>query len=315
MPPRSQTHEGLQIGAESTAGTGVSAGKLLQGLYKQGPMLPVVPVTMIRGEGAAIDLASITGKELGRMRFQGPLDYINLTYVLAGHLLDASPASGIWTFTPTHLTPNVPKTFTVEAGQSARAEALTFGLFDSMAIRLGLTECTLQASLIGRTVTEGATLTASPTAVVPVPVGVKEWKVQLGANVAGLADFADVLACSFESRDRWGPYMTADTAQASFSSYTEPPVNIRVRVRGAYGSALSGEMVYLRSQATRVLRISCTSATSPHALTITMPYRYVGTERDFQEAITTGEFELAPVYNSTVGNFLSVVLDSQLSSL
>lgn len=269
MAERAAVYERIQVGAESTAGTGVSAGKRLEST-KLGPLRAIVHVQQVRGMGMQ-DLAAVAiGRSHSEADLNGELDYNDLAYWLAAHLVYAAPSSGTFTFAPDSLGPNTIKTLSIERGSSVRAEKIYYAVVQDLIMRFTLRECSLSGKIFGRTVQEGATLTSSPTQVPSTPVGVKDWKVSIGEAVDA-SDIVELTRCKeaeFRSTGKWQPGFFATPSQDSYTAIVEAAGERMIRFlveRDSEGAAFmaglsAGTQKYFKLAAARstyVLNIEC----------------------------------------------------------
>lgn len=170
MAERATVNEVTQIGAEVTAGTAVSANRLLRCSTIE--PTPVVPREPYQPMGFKVNTTAIAGKEHTEADLSGRLCYNDLVYFFSSILEQAtiSTPSGAtagrrWTFVPSSTAPDTVVSFTVEKGGPNGAERFTYGLVDSLSITWNQTEASLGGSMIGRQLTEGITLTGSPTVI------------------------------------------------------------------------------------------------------------------------------------------------------
>lgn len=125
MPDRMFANQAIQLGVESTPGTGVAANKKLL----QTSISPAVKssVKTYRPMGQKYAGAAALSKEWTESKLEGPLNYGELTYLLASLLSYSAPAQQggtaayKWTFASSASSADTVKTYTIEQGDSVRA--------------------------------------------------------------------------------------------------------------------------------------------------------------------------------------------------
>lgn len=321
MPDHARTLRRIQIGKETTPGTLVAAGKRLLASRPEGPEA-VTPTRKARGGGIFAPVNSVIGKRMSQMSVQGPIGYGDLMYWLAMCLKQPSTASGVHTFTMSESASHTIDTCTIEAGSAIRAEKFGYCFVSDLRLEFGTEECSCQAAIVGRTQSEGATLTGSPTDIPSVIVGPAEWGISEGSP-AGSPTYSALtwgFNATVQIRNRWAPIFSADASQGSFNSIVEAPNEdespATISLTVSRDSGAVSQLTYLASQATRMIKIAATSATAPHALTIEMPVRWEGTPRRTSvggvESVT---LEGEAFYDSSFGTWLKVVLTNGLTGL
>ncbi len=107
MPELATVAQTVQIGKETTKGTGVAAGKILQ--YTSFDLDPQIETVMFKPAGAKVNSAILPGKDYTNFSITGQGSYQELPYLLSSVLVDATPTtvdtSGKqWLYEPTNRT-------------------------------------------------------------------------------------------------------------------------------------------------------------------------------------------------------------------
>lgn len=257
MAERASVFQGVQLGVESTPGTAVAASKQLQSMS----LTPRIDlgVDVFRPNGNKFITVAAPGKELAGADVEGKLTYTEIVYPLSS-LLGAASISGAgpftWSFTPSSLNPDTFKTFTVQQGNSVRAEQFAYGLFTGLNISGSRDGWDIRATMLGQAITDGITLTASPTAIPLVPVLGKDVSVYYDTTSAGIGatKLGRVLRYELDFGDKYSPLWAVDSAQSSFVATVEkaPTPTIKLLVEAdANGMALltdarAGNFAYVR---------------------------------------------------------------------
>lgn len=315
MAERAAAYEGVQIGAETTAGTGVSASKKLFATLL-GPIKGNVPVIQVEGAGSQDPVAAYVGHEWSSMAINGAMSYNDLSYLLGMHLQAGTPGA-TFVFAPNSLGANTLKTMSIERGSSVRAEKAYYCFCPDLQLRFTLRECSVGGQIVGRARQEGATLTTTPTVIPPSPVGVKDWQVLVGANVDGSSATA-LTRCKeaeFNSQGKWAPGFFAVSGQDSFVAPIELKGNRVIRFGVEQDSEGAAFMADQRAANLKYVKIA--AARSGLALNI----EAVGTIQESDPRDTDDlsmiYYEVKPQYNSgfnTTGGALKISVTGTISA-
>lgn len=325
MARRASVYEGLQIGAETTPGTEVAAAKRL-GLLMGRPR-PRPQVQQFLGAGSKFPLATVTGKEFSELPFTGPLSFSDIVYILAMHLKAPAISGGTFTYVPATFGPDTVKTMSMQAGSSVRAEKLAYCFCPEVRAAFNLRGVTLSGTLNGRSVTEGATLTATPTLLKPVPVGPASWVVQVGtamdaSDLATLGAADGVLSAEWNSRGKWAPGMFAD-GTTTFADPVERAPDMTAQVVMEHGSTAAGYLADLRASTKRLMRILATgpvigAGPGTYLAQWTFPFEFQTPDSGDSDDLAVRTYTVRPVFDSAylaTGGTLEVVITNELSAL
>lgn len=167
MPERGTIFEISQLGVESVSGTTVAATRRLQSL-KIVPKIesatnPYAP------QGYKYDTIVSVDQEWTSAKVDGVGDYNHLIYPLCGLFGAPTPVvpvggtlTNAWVFNPSTTNPETPKTYTIEAGSSARAGKFGYGLFTEYGMTSTRKDVKVAGAMIGQRYTDNVTLTAQP---------------------------------------------------------------------------------------------------------------------------------------------------------
>jgi hypothetical protein len=203
---RSTVNQRVQIGAESTSalGTPVAASKLLQCFDWQ---------FGIEGD---FDQYTPTGTKYVTIQEQntewmsgslgGKLDYNGVIYPLSSAMGAISPvASGSsstakdWIYTPPVSGSIVPQTYSAQQGDSAtRAHSTSYLLFQQFGYNFTRKQVGVAGKFIAQAISDGITLTSSPTAIPLAPVASKQFNVYADDTYAGLGTTQITCLLSFD---------------------------------------------------------------------------------------------------------------------
>lgn len=263
MSERATIFQGVQVGVETTPGMGVAANKKLGALS----ISPAVKaeVNKFRPMGTKFPTLAALGKEWVEAGLSGQPTYSEIIYVLSSVLgVDTPTLLGTlayeWVFAPSSTTADTVKTFTVEQGDATRAHKFVYGLVKSLQVNFSRGENTLEGSMLGRALTDGVTLTASPTAIELVPVLPTQVSVYLEDAQTDL-DTADalerVLSVGWGISDRFGPLWALNRDNASWVTHVEQEPGLECTLKmeadaegmGLLGTMRTGDTKFLRIEA------------------------------------------------------------------
>lgn len=277
MPDNATVTQSVQIGAETTPGTGVAASRLLK--YLSFDLDPEIDFNRFRAMGAKYASSITPGQDRTSFGLSGAGSYSELVYVLCSNLVNVSPATvdttaRTWTFTPAIRTEDAVKTYTIEQGGSVRAGKVTYGIASDLELTFNRTEgVTVGGGGFAQQFQDNITLTASPTAIEEKPILPTHLNVYMDSTFAGIGttkltrDFNAV----WRSTGRFGQIWPINSALASFGAHVEQEPTAQLELTFEYDSQAGDFFTAARAGATRYFRID---ATSPElAGSLTEPYR------------------------------------------
>lgn len=275
MPERSSLFQGVQIGAESTLGTGVAAGKLLN--YLGIDIDPELAFARFRPMGQAVAGSIVPSQISSTAAISGQGSYSELIYPLNSIYGNVTPTTvdttaKRWNWTYTGRAETTPKSYTVEAGGSVRAHKLTAGVFNGFEITFQRTGDGLpvSGSLIGQQMQDNITLTATPTALEDVPIIPTHCDVYMDptSGALGTTKLTRDFNAVFRHNDAYGAIWPISSTNASWANVvgTEPTVQVELQVEAdtagmqLYADAVAGN-------ATRFIRLAAVSTANAGAAT------------------------------------------------
>jgi hypothetical protein len=329
MPEVASIFSGAQIGAETTAGTQVSASKLLNYLSLE----PGITINFNRFKpmGQLVASAITPGQDFTEWGVSGAGTYSELVYPFCSLLVNTTPTTvettaRRWTFTPAGRSEDTIKTFTVESGSSTRAQKATYVLFNGMELTFNRTDgVTLSGSAIGQQIQDNITLTASPTAIEDRPILPTHLDVWIDATSAGLGttkmtrDFNAVFRCN----DRWGAVWPLNSTLSSFAAHVNLEPTVQIELTMAADSQGMGFLTNARAGDTRYIRLGATSTvlagtTQFYDLRVDMAGKISAINAfDDQDGIKVLTYTFDAIYDAAwgTGKYLEVRLTNQVSAL
>lgn len=327
MTERSSLLQGVQVGVETTPGTGVSASKYLQSL---GFMLkPELEMQRFRPAGSKVDTLVTLGKNYASGDLTGRGTYDEIVYALSSVLCTSAAVTTtgttgkLWTFTPTWNAEDTQKTFTIEQGGSVRAHKVVGAILTDFGINITRDTVDLSGTVLAQAFTDGITLTATPTAIPLIPIlpsQVSAYIDTAGASL-GTTKYLRLFEAELTIGGRYGAVWPLNAALASYAATveTEPDFQIRLLLEadstgmGMLTNAAAGSTMFVRVEA-----VGGTIAAGPAT------YKYTQDcackvesidNLDDTDGIYTIEVTARLVYDATWAKFLQIAVINSTAAL
>lgn len=315
--------QGIQIGVESTSGTAVAANKKL--LATSIIPSPRVETKPFRAMGNKYASFATLNKEWAGLNIQGAPTYNEIVYLLSSLLHYAAPAQQgataayKWTFVSNTSASDVGKTFTIEQGDANSAWRVAGAKISGLTFNFSRNEITVSGNGVGLAFKTGHTLTATPTALSPVPILPTHVKFYMEDTQAGLAG-ADALTNSFSMEYSLTDKFGLAWAMGQNPEAVEGEPNASGRIVVATDTAGMGLITTLRSAGTKWFRIEATGGeiASPynHKLTIDFPAQIENVNDPTNlDNVYTVEFGLLPIHDATWGKSVNIEVITNVSAL
>lgn len=329
MTDRASIFQGIQLGVESTHGTGVAADKQLLSLTCE-PTIEMESSTF-KPTGHKYPTIVVPNREWTSAKLGGPLTYGEIVYLLSSVLEVVTPARNIpstglsytWTFNPAQAAADTVKTFTVEQGDSSRAHKFTYGLVTELGIAFSRNEITLDGAMIGQRLDDDITMTATPTAIEVVPVLPGQGNLYLSDTQAGLAGASALdrgFAFGFKIGNRFGPIWPIKSTATSFDGHVETEPSAECTLLMEADDTGMGLLTNMRAGSTKWARIQYLGDTIEtiykYKFQIDVPLKItkVNSLGD-QDGIYAVEYTAVPAYDATWAKPFEVVVVNKVASL
>lgn len=328
MPEVATIANGVQIGAETTPGTGVAASKLLNYLSLE----PGIELSFnrFRPMGQKFAGAITPGQDSTSWGVSGQGSYSELIYPFCSVLQNVTPTTvdttaRLWTFTPAARTEDTIKTYTVEAGSATRAQKASYVLFTGVELTFNRTDgITLGGSAIGQQIQDGITLTGSPTGVEDVPILPTHLDVYVDSTSGGLGttkltrDFNAV----FRVNDRFAAVWPINSTLASYGSHVEIEPTVQVELTCAADSQGMAYLTNARAGSTLFIRLAAVStllagaATAKYQLLIDVAGKISNIAAfDDNDGVKVATYTFDAVYDTTWAKAFTVGLQNKTAAL
>ena len=268
---RTTVNQKIQIGPEAAGahGTPVAAGKLLECFdVVMGIEADVVFYTPT---GFKYATEEEENTEWMSATWGGAMDYNGILYPLASAMGSVSPVAHLasstakdWIFTPPVTGSLEPETYTVQQGDSVRAHQTAYVLFNEVGYTLTRKATSFSGKTMSQAISDGATLTNSPTAVALAPVPGKHVNVYLDSTSAGIGttQLMKPLQVQYSFSNIYGPFFPINRTNASFTAHVDlkPTATVKLKIEAdATGMAL---LTNLQAGSTQYLRIDALGTTA-----------------------------------------------------
>jgi len=324
---RATVFETIQLGVEATSGTAVPANKLLQSLFMQSAV--DLSIDMFRPEGNKFPTVAAAGKDLYSGRVIGKPTYTEIVYPLSS-LLGAATITGpnadgayTWVFNPSSTAADAFKTFTIQQGSGVRAMQWAYGLFSNLGLTGDRQSVDLDGTMMGQAISDGITLTATPTTLTLVPVLPKQVDCFVDTTSAGLGTTRLGRLLKYRlgfGDEKYNPLWTVDSTQSSFAAVVEkaPGAALNALVEAdANGMAL---LTDARAGNTKFVRLQCSGPLIAGASSYSIKFDFatkLGKPDPFQDhdAVYAIGWNMPLVHDGTWGKALTVTVMTTLASL
>lgn len=327
LQARAAITQGVQIGVETTEGTAVSANKKLQSI---GFELGIGnEIAGYRPSGSKYKTIHAMGKEWTTGKITGQPSYEELSHLFCGVLKNVTPAQQAattaykWTFEPAASTTDTVKTYTIEQGDSTKAQKAAGCRINSVTMPFSRNETTISGDLFGVAMSDDITMTGSPTMLGQVPLLPADIAVFLDSTsgALGTTRLTNVLSGEITIGDRFTQLWTVNDALTSYATAIEkePTASVKLKMN-ADDDALALRAV-AQGGDTRFLRIKWTSDDEagtgyPYSLTCDFAVQVAKiNEFSVDDDVYAIGYELAIVNDSTWGKPMSVALINKQTAL
>src|ERR1044072_2287948 len=230
MAARSDFLVGAQIGAESTFGTGVTAGKKLPLLELD--ISPEMMQRQDRGAGFKYPNGRVLGRQWAVGTYRMPLTFSELVYPLSSLFGAPTPAQigattgYTWAFVTSKTAADTPKSFTMQVGDASAAQEVNGGLFTSLDISVSQEEATASGSILGQVWDDAATLDSSPTLIEQVPVSINQFDVFIDTAYGSIGGtkWTKTYELNLRIPEKYQPQTVLNSAYTSFVEPVEVPL-------------------------------------------------------------------------------------------
>lgn len=263
-PEISSINQTLQIGLEATPGTAVPANRRIDCVnFKFGPKGEFKKTA---GTGRKYDSVQQLNAEWVEGSFDGSMDYNGLLYLFAGALGIPTPtahgSSSVakdWILDAILSGSRQPQTYSFEQGENAtRAHKFAYGLINKIGYKLSRkTDASCNGGVLAQSVSDGITMTSSPTAIPLKPITGQQFNLYLDSSSGsiGTTQLTKALTAEFSMDGIYGPAWYANRAFSSFSAHVDLKPNASVKFAVAADAIGMAPLTNMRKGDIRYLRV------------------------------------------------------------
>lgn len=312
MPELATIHRAVQIGKETTPGTGVAAGKLLQ--YIGFSLAPAIEMQSFTPMGSKVASAVVPGKDSSTLTIEGQGSYSEIVYVLNSLLKDVTPTTSdttakTWLYEPAARTEETKARYTIEEGSTIRAGKATYGTVTGATITFNRTNgVTISGSGFAQQYQDNITLTAGPTTIEEAPILATHLNVYSNDTFGaiGTTKLTRDFNAELEIGDVVGQVWPINSANASYAAEVELMPSAAIRLTCSADTQGMAFLTAARAAATKYVRLEGVStvlagaATVFYKLWVDMPCKvqeFPGFEDE--EGVKVVNVGLVPVLDST----------------
>jgi hypothetical protein len=230
----------------------------------------------------------------------------------------AASAARRWLYNLTQSDVDTLKSYTIQKGSSVNAASFGYAQATDMEWNFSRTTVGLTAKMLGQILTDGITMTSTPTDIALQPVSVPEISVWAGTSVLGLARLDNVQTCKVGWKDRVKPAFYLDDQQTSYTAPVENELDMMATLKVMQNTAANAYLTALRAKTYGYLRIMMVGQNIesgyPYRIRLTTPYQVRNPKRGESESVYTGDYDFQFVYNAA-GVGIEVVVDCALTAL
>lgn len=275
-----------QVGVEITPGTAVPANRRIDNLaFTFGPKGSFKETS---GTGRKYPSVQQLNAEWVEGSFTGALDYNSIIYPFTGAMGVTTPvahgASAVakdWIVDASLSGAKQPQTLSFEQGDPAtRAHKFAYGLTTQLGYKFDRqTDASISGNILAQQVSDGITMTSSPTPVVLSPITGQHFDVYLDSTSAALGtnQVLKAISAEFSMAGIYGPAWYVNRANASYSAHVDlnPTATMKFMVAAdAAGMASLGDM---RTGVTKFMRIEALGPLIDNNQTVTLGSPSAGT--------------------------------------
>jgi hypothetical protein len=277
-PEISTINQTVQFGVETTPGTAVPANKRIDNLACKFGAKGEFKRTS--GTGRKYPSVQQLNAEWVEGSFDGSMDYNSMLYPITSAMGVTTPsahgASAVakdWVVDASLSGAKQPQTLSIEQGDSIRAHKFAYGLVKKIGYKLNRkTDASISGDILAQSITDGITMTGSPTPVTLAPITGQHFNFYLDPTFGalGTTQLLKVLKAEFNMDSIYGPAWYLNRSLSSFSAHVDlnPNASLKFAIAAdATGMASLGDM---RTGVTKFARIEAQGGVIDNNQTVTI---------------------------------------------
>lgn len=329
MPDLATVNKIMNLGVETTPGTGVAAGKRFTGAnitlaHRQN-------TKRVRPAGYLVDTAVLTGRRWTEGKLAGAMNFNELPYFLSSFLKTVTPVQIIattglayrWTYKPSSVDGEASKYFTIENGSSDRAKKAAGHRLKALGFQWNQDDISLDGESFGLEMQRGITLTATPAEIPLVPAQATKLDVFIdGASAFGTTKQLRIFGGSLKLGNRANPFFTTNSALNSYAGSVLTALDATAQLTigaDAAGEAFIGDLEGgnpLAKTRFEVKDVNIDPAANPFRFTVDLPMKWevVGESKD-EQGVDAFDLTGRLVHDSAFAGWIEAVVVCATSAL
>lgn len=327
MPERTAIQELVQLGMEVTEGTTVPATVILQSMNIE--FTPQVNTKNIRAAGYKFPSQTNLNKEWSTARVTGGPTFEEVIYPLSSLMKKVTPVPGgttskVWTFDPGTKTLETCQSFSVEKGQSVRAEGMPGAKFDSFGLNVTRDDTAVQGTMLAQAITDGITMAAGATELALHPILPHYWCIYLDPTYTAFGTTKLLRCVEFDWTygAQWGPLWAINCAQSSYATtvQTEPKfTGSLVMEQDAAGmqqltNLRQGTPIFIRAEAIGP-QIDVGPPAHTYRITADFAWKVAGMTEGMRDGVQVVTWPLEINHDSGWGRAVKIVVENVAATL
>ena len=278
MAERASVNQRIQLGIETTPGTGVAANRIIDAwTLKMGSKVDVKQSTPT---GRKYVSAQALNKEWVEYSIDSPIaDYNSMIYLLSsvyGAITPAAHGSSStakdWIITPPISGSASPKTYTIEQGSSERAQKFAYALINKFGYKFSMSEASCSASGFGQLMSDNITMTSSPTRVAVLPMVPAHFNVYLDStsSALGTTQLTKFLNFEYTFDGVFNPVWYVNRSNTSFAAHVDAMPKATAKIVLAADSNGMALLTNLRNSSTAFMRVQAQGSVIDNNQTVSL---------------------------------------------
>lgn len=329
MAERTSVTQVCQFGVETTKGTAVAANKRLPSVMLNFGVQP--SFTEIRASGFKFPTLEVLGKEWATVKAPAqPTTYDEIVYFLSSLMGYATPVqigattAYTWIHDVNSSAEDTVKSFTIEQGSAVRAHKAAYCQAMAMTLSGDRDKVDFNCDFVARAISDGITLTSSPTSLPQVPILAKDVTVYNDSASAGLGTtkLDRLLSWELSLANKVGPLWVVDKTQSSFVALVEMPIDATIKLMVEADAAGMAHLANMRAGTRRFLRFEAVSdteagAANPYAVTFDVACEVAAAPSEFtdKDGVYAIEWTYKLVNDATWGKAITASVVNSLTAL
>ena len=327
MAERTAIQELVQLGMEVTEGTAVPATVILQSMMID--FTPQVNTKNVRAAGFKFPSQTNLNKEWSSARVTGAPTFEEIVYPLSSLMKKVTPVPGgttskVWTFDPSTTALETVQSFSIEKGQTVRAESMPGAKFDSFGLNVTRDDTAVQGTMLAKAISDNITMAVGATQLGLHPILPTYWSIYLDPTSTALGTTKLLRVAEFDwmYAAQWGPLWSVNAANQSYATtvQTEPKfTGSLVMEQDAAGmlqltNLRAGTPIFIRAEAIGP-QIDVGPPIHSYRVTADFAFKVAGMTEGVRDAVQIVTWPLEINHDTTWGRAVKIVVENTAAAL